>query len=258
MSLYCTISTDRSSIFVYNRRQQQETTFLVLQYLVWPRLCSGLLVTLWLTTGRWTVHRSVCCWGRLEYVAWWKHQLGRYSAGRWACPRIPAEPWERWSNVAAESSSLPHQTEQTELILTGIQSYIGINDSVKTVGYLADPGHPGYFDFGVEVIFFGHLVKEEVYFVIVSCRVSCGLLYESWADKFWVWEKKHPQTHSSNYPCGKVWGQHVWLWANVSLTAEPVDGSFSSDALLLRARCPGDVEECSQEVAGSCCVKETI
>lgn len=51
---------------------------------------------------------------------------------------------------------------------------------------------------------------------------------------------------------------NMWVDACVSLcerlTAQPVDGSLSPDALLLRARCPGDVEQRSQEVTGGCCV----
>lgn len=40
------------------------------------------------------------------------------------------------------------------------------------------------------------------------------------------------------------------------LTTQPVDGSLRSDALMLGARCPGDVEQRSQEVTGGCCVQD--
>lgn len=42
------------------------------------------------------------------------------------------------------------------------------------------------------------------------------------------------------------------------LTTEPVDGSLGSDAFLLGACCPGDIEQSSQEVAGCCCVQGAI
>lgn len=45
-------------------------------------------------------------------------------------------------------------------------------------------------------------------------------------------------------------------WVHERLTTQPVDGALRSDALMLRARCPGDVEQRSQEVTGGCCVQD--
>lgn len=54
-----------------------------------------------------------------------------------------------------------------------------ISDSVRTPFYLADTCHPGHFDFGVEVVLFGHFGEEEVDLVVVSRRVALlGLFYE--------------------------------------------------------------------------------
>lgn len=44
-------------------------------------------------------------------------------------------------------------------------------------------------------------------------------------------------------------------FVHLCLTTQPVNGSLSSDALLLSARPPGDVEQRSQEVTCGCCVK---
>lgn len=45
------------------------------------------------------------------------------------------------------------------------------------------------------------------------------------------------------------------LRVSVCRTAEPVDWPFSPDALLLNARCSGDVKESAQEVACSSSVQ---
>lgn len=68
---------------------------------------------------------------------------------------------------------------------------------------------------------------------------------------------KHAHTHSYFRPWTWICACSHMLCVNirVRLTAQPVDGPLGSDALLLRARCSGYVEQRSQEVNGGRCVQ---
>ncbi|TNN58866.1 hypothetical protein EYF80_030876 [Liparis tanakae] len=79
---------------------------------------------------------------------------------------------EEGGPTALQSLHPPHVRldRQARWVKGHVRRSIGrsIDRSVKTVWYLADSCHPGHFDFGVEVVLFGHLGEEEVDFVVVS------------------------------------------------------------------------------------------
>lgn len=71
-----------------------------------------------------------------------------------------------------------HTKPRTKEILTMKREGKKEKKATDSGSYLTHSSHPGHFDLGVEVIFFGHLCKEEVDLVIFTCWVVLLILLD--------------------------------------------------------------------------------
>lgn len=209
-----------------------------------------------LTTGSWRVRRNGCCWGRPQSVGRWKRPLGRWSADRCFCPHTPAVPSEKWSNVAAESSSLLRQTERTNDPEVRSVQLRRIHTWLRRLPCKPEP------PWALWLWCIAHTLWPSPW------RKSrfCHRLRSDWRRQTLLWRlswqtlglmnthKHQPRLFlRGKRDTGRKWARRV----NKHVTVKPVDGSLRSDAFLLWACCSGDVKERSQEVAGGCCVQNT-